>query len=96
MHSTVEDASEPAGPLVPSRHSEGLGRVADCALGPGDPLGHSRLGHQEGVRDLGGGKATDRPERQGDGRLELVLADRAAGHRVVQQAEPFGDALAVP
>jgi hypothetical protein len=41
-------------------------RVADLALGPDQPLGHGRLGDQEGPRDLRGGEASQQPERQRD------------------------------
>ena len=35
------------------------------ALGPADPLRHRRLGDVEGVGDLAGGEAADRPQGQG-------------------------------
>src|SRR5712692_302839 len=38
----------------------------DLALGPDQPLGHGRLGYQEGARDLGGGEPAKEPERQRD------------------------------
>jgi hypothetical protein len=39
--------------------------VADLALGPDQPLGHGRLGHQEGAGDLGRGEPAQQPQRQG-------------------------------
>ena len=38
--------------------------VADLALGPDQPLGHGRLGHQEGAGDLGGGEPAQQPQGQ--------------------------------
>ena len=48
------------------RDAVGDPRVADLALGPDQPLGHGRLGHQEGARDLGGGEPAQEPQRQRD------------------------------
>ena len=56
-----------------SHHGSHLARTidtgpADRALGPADPLRHGALGHEVGLRDLAGGEAADRPEREGDRR----------------------------
>ena len=47
--------------------------VAHGALGPADPLGHRRFGHEVRLRDLAGGEAADGPQRQGDSRAAVRL-----------------------
>ena len=64
----VQDGAEPLAALVPGGHAEGHARRLDPLLGAADPLRHRRLGHQERVRDLGGGQSADRSQRQGNGR----------------------------
>ena len=42
---------------------------ADLLLGPGDPLGHGRLRHQERLGDLGDGEAAEQPQGERHPRL---------------------------
>ena len=66
------DAVGVAGGVDQVEHAQHHGEVAglvqalaaDRALGPADPLGHGRLGHEEGVGDLLGGEAADRAQGQ--------------------------------
>ena len=44
--------------------------VADLALGPHQPLGHRRLGHEEGAGDLGRGEAAEGAQGERDPGLE--------------------------
>jgi hypothetical protein len=61
---------------VLGRHPErDLGGL-DLALGPHQPLGHGRLGNQEGAGDLGSGQAAERP--QGERVLRVNGQRRAA------------------
>jgi hypothetical protein len=60
----VGHSGDPAGQLVGGRDREPRPGLAQAGLGPTDPLGHGRLGHQERSRDLPGGEPADRPERQ--------------------------------
>jgi hypothetical protein len=60
---------QPVGQQVLGRHPEGDPGGLDLALGPHQPLGHGRLGDQEGAGDLAGGQAAERPQGEGDLRL---------------------------
>ena len=68
----VEDGqhrTEPLRQLRLGRHAvRDVGRL-DLVLCPDEPLGHRRLGDQEGARHLGGREATEQPQRQRDLRL---------------------------
>ena len=57
---------EPVGQVGLVRDPVGDPGVADLALGPDQPLGHGRLGHQEGAGDLGGGEPAQQPQGQRD------------------------------
>src|SRR5437773_6831960 len=50
------------------RHAVGDPGGADLALGPDQPLGHGRLGDEEGPRDLRGREPSQEPERERDPR----------------------------
>ena len=52
-----------------SGHLVADARRADLALGPHQPLLHRRLAGQEGPRDLGGGEAAERAQRERHARL---------------------------
>ena len=66
-HEVEHPAAPPPGG---SSHSCGGRRLepgpglGDALLGPADALGHRRLGHEEGRRDLGRGQAAHRPQGQ--------------------------------
>jgi hypothetical protein len=64
-----QHGAEPVGQQVVGRHPEGDPGGPDLALGPHQPLGHRRLGHQEGARDLAGGEAAQGAQGEGDLRL---------------------------
>ena len=53
------------GEQVVGRDPEGDAGVPDLPLGPHQPLGHGRIGHQEGSGDLLGGQSAQGPEREG-------------------------------
>ena len=55
--------------------------VRDGPLGPADPLGHGRLRHEVGLRDLPRGQAADRAQRERDGRGRGRLGRRPPHHR---------------
>jgi hypothetical protein len=78
----------------PERDPGGL----DLALGPDQPLGHRRLSDQEGVRDLSGAQAAERPQGEGDlsvggerrmaageDELESLIGDDGLVHRVLHR-----------
>ncbi len=68
---------EPVGQQVSGRPPERDPGHADLRLRPHQPLRHGRLGHQEGVRDLGRRQAGHEPQRQrhaGLGRERRVAA----------------------
>ncbi len=72
-----EHGGQPAGQIGLRRDAIGDARVPDLGLGPYEPLGHGRLGHQERMRDLAGGQAAKQPQRQrdlGSGRQRRVAA----------------------
>jgi hypothetical protein len=60
------DRGETLAALDGARCLEGHVGRRYCALGPGDPLLHRRLGDEEGAGDAGDGHAGDDPERQRD------------------------------
>jgi hypothetical protein len=62
----VEHRPEPIVDLFGRWQGKGRARLADALLGPAHPLGHRRLGHEEGAGDFGGGEASDRLQREGD------------------------------
>ena len=65
-----EHGGEPVGQQVIGRHPEGDPGRGDLALRPHEPLGHRRLGHEEGAGDLGRLQAAERPQRQRDLRVD--------------------------
>ena len=72
--------------VILGRQCERLSRRLDLGLGPADPLGHRRLGDQERGRDLAGGQAADRAQRQRDGQRRAergVAAHEHEDQRVV-------------
>ncbi len=88
---------EPLGEHVARRDPVRDVRVPDLPLGPDQPLGHGRLGDQEGPGDLGGGQPSQGAERQGDPGVDgqrgvaaredqpqPVVLDGAFVHRVPQ------------
>ena len=86
----MQDDAEPILALLLGRQIEPGAGVPDRLLRAADPLGHRRLGNQEGVRDLGGRQAADRSERQGElrrHRERRVTAQEQERERVV----PLGD-----
>ena len=63
----------------------------DGPFGPADPLGHRRLRHEVGLRDLTRGQAADRAQREGDGRSRRqgwVRAQEVQLERVVHHPRP--------
>jgi hypothetical protein len=64
-----EDRGQPVREEVGWGHPEWDPGFLDLALRPDQPLGHRRLGDDEGARDLLGGQSSERPERQGDLRV---------------------------
>jgi hypothetical protein len=69
LNISVEHGHHPCGALgqqVRRRDPVGDARVADLALRPGQALGHGRLGDQESARDLRGGQAAERAQRERD------------------------------
>ena len=64
----VQHRAEPLGALLLGGQREGDARGLDALLGAADPLRHRRLGHEERARDLGGGEAADRAQRERDRR----------------------------
>ena len=72
--------------------------AGDGPLGPADPLGHGRLRHQVRLRDLTGGEAADRAQREGDGRgrrQRRVRAQEVQLERVVGCLARAGRGLAL-
>src|ERR1700730_3921075 len=70
----------------------------DGLLGPADPLGHGRLRHEVGLRDLTRGQAADRAERERDGRGRCqgrVRAQKVQLERVVRYLSRAGYGLAL-
>ena len=70
--------------LVGRRHHEGNPGVTDLALGPDQPLGHGRLGHEKGPGDLVRRHARQRAQGQCHLRLERQCGVAAREH----QAQP--------
>src|ERR1700722_4966500 len=64
----MQHRAKPLRPLLIGGQSErGSGRL-DALFGATDSLGHGCLGHQEGVRDLRGCKATHGAQGESNGR----------------------------
>ena len=61
-----KDGVEPVRELRGSRYSVGGVVVVEFALGPYDPLRHRRLGHHEGLGDLAGLEAAEKPQDESD------------------------------
>ena len=69
----VHDGQHPGetlGQVGVARHAVRDAGVADLGLGPHEPLGHRRLGDEEGGGDLRGREPAEQAERQGDPRLD--------------------------
>ena len=64
-----EHGREPVGQQVVGRDPERDPGGLDLALRPHQALGHRRLADEEGARDLAGGQAAERAQRQRDLRL---------------------------
>jgi hypothetical protein len=64
-----EHRGEPIGQQVVGRHPERDPGGLDLALGPHEPLGHRRLGDEEGSGDLAGGQAAEGVQGQSDLRV---------------------------
>ena len=67
MH--FQDCGEPFDALVRPRNLERHACLGQRALGAHDALRDGGLRHQEGARDLVGGKPAQEPQREGDARL---------------------------
>ena len=72
-----EDARQPVRQQMVGGHAERNPRLLDLPLGPNEPLGHRRLGHEEGPRDLVGLKPAERPERERNLRIQVQRRMRA-------------------
>ena len=62
----MQHGPEPIVDLCGRWQGKGRARLPDPLLGPAHPLGHCRLGDEEGAGDFGGGEAADRLQREGD------------------------------
>ena len=74
------------GPLHRAGRLEGRAGLGHLGLGPGDPLLHGALAHQEGAGDLGHAQATDDPQGQSNllgGRQVGMAADEQQPQDVV-------------
>ena len=91
-----EDREEPIGQQVLGRYPERDPRGLDLALRSHQSLRHRGLGHQEGVGDLNGRQATERPKHQRDlsvdserrmtareDELESLVGERRGTHPVL-------------
>ncbi len=65
-----EDGRRPLGQQVRGRDPVGDAGVADLLLRPHEPLGHRRLGDEEGAGDLGRREPDEGPQRERDACLE--------------------------
>jgi hypothetical protein len=75
---------------VVRRHAEGDARGADLSLRANEPLGHRRLGHEEGAGDLVGGQ----PAEGAEGERDLRLArERRVAAREDQAQSLVGDGI---
>ena len=92
-----QDAGQALGKQVVRRDAVGDAGRGDLALGPGQALGHRRLGHQEGGRGLRGGQSPEELDREGDaGRQRqrgMTAAEDEPQAVVVEDREPLGGLL---
>ena len=65
-----EDARDASREILRGRHPIRDASRLDLGLGPGDPLAHGGLRHQERSGDLGHGQTTDHAQRQRDAGLD--------------------------
>ena len=65
-----EHRDQPVGQQVVGRDAEGDAGTLDLRLRAHEPLGHRRLGDEEGASDLGRAQAAERAQRQRDLRLD--------------------------
>ncbi len=59
---------QPLGLFLRDRPSKGNARFGNRLLGPADPLGHRRLGHEERVGDFSRRQTSDGAQRERNGR----------------------------
>ena len=94
-----EHRGHPLRNVLRTRDAVGDVRRLDLLLGAGDPLGHRRLGDEEGGGDLGHGEATEQPERESHAVLRSEGGVAAGEHQpqpvVLDGAGRFGRRVVV-
>ena len=90
----LQHAGQPVGQRLVRRHAIRDVRVRDLALRARQPLPHRRLRDEERARDLAGGQAAERAERQRDARRERERR-MAAGEDQAQAVVRHGAVVGV-